>query len=57
MKILNKILAALLVLVMVAAMLPVAFAEGASYNAESGTTLSVDLTLDNINGFELPKRL
>ena len=34
-------------------MLPVAFAEGASYNAESGTTLSVDLTLDNINGFEL----
>ncbi len=52
MKIINKILAALLVLVMMATMLPVAFAEGVNYNAESGTTVSVDLAFDNICGFQ-----
>ena len=53
MKITNKILAVLLVLVMTVAMIPATFAAGTSYEAETGTTVSVDLTMDNISGFEI----
>ena len=53
MKIMNKILAALLVLVMVATMIPVAFAEGTVYETESGTTVNVNLTMNNISGFQI----